>query len=533
MFDVLIKNGVVVDGTGAARFKGDIAIKEGKIADIAPRIDAEAAEVIDATGRVVTPGFIDYHSHSDGNFLYGTDSYNYLEQGVTTQITGHCGTGPVPYYTGSLDEAKRFLTPERWQEIREIVDNFRSFTDHVKTMQTGTNMAFYAAQGNLRGRVMDYRPGVPTPEEMKQMEELMDQAMQCGFLGFSTGLVYAPSVYAGTDELVNIARVAARYGGSYTSHIRGEGDTVVQSVEEAIEIGRRANIPVVISHLKVMGRQNEGTSAKLLEILEKANAEGLYVRADQYPFTAGSAPLVSQLPPKYLTEGIEALMRKLGDKALRERIRHSIYHETDEFESGFYHAGYDGCLIAEAALTPEHVGKTIAQLAEEQGVDGLDAACDLLMRNNGFVQGIYFSQNESDMKRIIAHPYIMAGSDWSDYSEHFDREKVAGGHPRGTGTMARRIEILRDNNLRTMEEVIHSMTGLPAEVSRLPGIGVLRTGARADINILDYDNVRCKADFIHPFRKNSGIETVLVGGRVAVRDGEATGVKNGVFLARP
>lgn len=532
MFDILIKNATVVDGTGAPRFTADIAVKDGLIADIAPNLTGEAKETIDACGKVVTPGFIDYHSHSDSAFIYGTDAYNYLEQGVTTQITGHCGSGPVPYYEGLLDDSKRFLPADEWQKVRDFCDDFKTFTDHVKTMQLGTNMAFYAAQGNIRGRVINYRADAPTDDEMKQMEALMAQAMECGFLGFTTGLVYAPSVYAGTEELVNIARVAARYGGSYTSHIRGEGNTVVQSVEEAIEIGRRTGIPVVISHLKVLGKKNEGLSEKVIEVIERANREGVYVRADQYPFTAGSAPLVSQIPPKYLTEGVAALMDKLTDSALRERIRYSVFNEYDEFESGFYQAGYEGCLIAESAMTPEHVGKTLAQLGEEWGCDGLDAACRLLRENNGFVQGIYFSQNESDMLRIISHPYVMGGSDWSDYAEHFARDKVAGGHPRGTGTFTRRIEILRDKNLRTMEEIIHSMTGLPAEVSRLPGIGVLKVGNRADLCILDYENVRCNADFTHPFKKNDGVEIVLVGGAVAVRNGEATGVKNGSFLHR-
>ena len=240
----------------------------------------------------------------------------------------------------------------------------------------------------------------------------------------------------------------------------------------------------------------------------------------------------AQLPPKYLTEGVAALMEKLADKDLRDKIRYSIFNEVDEFESGFYQAGYEGCLIAESAMTPEHVGKTIAQLAEEWNCDGLDAACELLRKNNGFVQGIYFSQNENDMKRIIAHPYVMGGSDWSDLSERMPRDKVAGGHPRGTGTFTRRIEVLRDNNLRTMEEIIHSVTGLPAEVSKLPGVGTLKVGARADVCVLDYDNVRCHADFTHPFKKNEGIDVVLVGGAVAVRDGDALGVKNGVFLQR-
>ncbi len=532
MFDILIKNGTVVDGTGKPRFTADIAVKDGVIAAIEPNITAEAQEVIDAQGKVVTPGFIDHHSHSDSSFIYGTDAYNYLEQGVTTQIGGQCGSGPVPYYDGLMDDSKDTTPPEKWQKIRDFCDDFKTFTDHVDTMELGTNMAFYAAQGNIRGRVMDFRDDKPTEEEMKRMEELMAQAMECGFLGFTTGLVYAPSVYAGTDELVRLAHVAAKYGGNYASHIRGEGSKVVQSVEEAIEIGRRAGIPVIISHLKVLGRHNEGMSKEVIEVIEKANAEGVFVRADQYPFPASAAPLSAQVPPKYLTEGIAALVAKLGDKAMRDKIRHSIFHEYDEFESSMYQAGSENCLISQSPKAPECVGKTLAQLAEEWGGDGVDALCEVLIRNDGHASGIYFSQNESDMRRIISHPYVVCGSDSGDYSQHFDREKVAGGHPRGIGTFTRRIEILRDGNLRTMEEIIRSMTGQTAEIAKLSGVGTLEVGKRADICVLDYENVRCNADFIHPFRKNDGVDVVLVGGKVAVRGGEATGVKNGVFLRR-
>lgn len=521
MYDLLIQNGTVVDGTGNARYRADVAVKDGRIARIAPKISEEAARVIDAAGRIVSPGFVDYHSHSDETVLTGAYGYNFLEQGVTTQICGQCGSTPAPYYEGVLDGLRLHYSEEEHRAMREACRTPRTFMEHAEKQTYATNMAFYAGHSALRASAVYFSDKVPDERELDIMRGHLREAMECGYLGYTSGLVYPPSEYGKTPELIELAKVAAAYGGSYASHIRNEGDRVLEAVAEAIEVGRKAGLPVIVSHLKVMGKHNEGTSEKILRMIEDANAEGIKVRADQYPYLAGSAPFVSKIPSKYHTDGIEKLIARMADKGFRETLRAEL--NADDVGAS---------LISGCPLTPQYVGMTVAQIAAQRGVDITDAACDLLYDNKGSVQGIYFTQNESDMLRILAHPYVMSGSDWSDYGDRVDSETVGGTHPRGTSTAVRRLELARDHGLRTLESVVHSMTGLPAEMSTLRDIGVLREGARADLCVFDYAAIRTASDYVHPHRRNEGIEYVVVGGAVAVEHGLANGERHGVVLKR-
>lgn len=532
LYDLLIKNGTIVDGTGKKRYRADTAVQDGKIARIAPNITEPAKRTLDAEGLIVSPGFIDYHSHSDNAVLLVPDSYNYLEQGVTTQITGQCGSGPAPVYEDAAYHGQYGLSEEIWQKLLAARADFKSFMDYVSGLSFGTNYAFYIPHGNVRGKVMYYSPEKPNETQMSAMKALVRQAMECGYLGMTSGLVYAPSVYADVNELAELCKVVAEYQGSYASHIRGEGDKVVSSVAEALEVGRKANVPVIVSHLKVLGLHNKGKSAVIIKMIEDANAEGRIVRADQYPFLAGSAPFIAQIPPKFLTEGKEALLERLKDADFRQVVENSIFQDTEEFQSSIYEAGYDGCFMVSADVTPQYVGKNIGEIARAEGKQPIDVACDILIANAGDVQGIYFSQNNEDMMNIIAQPFVMGGSDWSDYIVHRDAEQVSGGHPRSTGTMTRRLELLRDYGLLTLEDAVHSITGLPAETSGLDGIGILQEGMRADITVFDYAGIQCNADFTYPFRKNDGIRYVVVGGALAVENGLATGVKNGTVLKK-
>ncbi len=531
MYDLIIKNGLVIDGTGAPGFKADVAVKDGLIARIAPQLDGEAARVIDAAGLTVTPGFIDCHSHSDSVILLGTDGWNMLEQGITTQLAGHCGSGPVPAYPNLFEGVRQRFGEEKAAEMYRLCDTFASFMAAAEQLDLGTNIAFYASQGNIRGRVMGFRMGEPNDEELEQMKDLMEQAMEAGFLGFSTGLVYAPSIYAGTRELVELAKVAHRYGGNYTSHIRGEGLHVLDAMKEAIYIGEQSGIPVVISHLKVKGHQYEGASVEMLKLIDDSVAAGVTVWADQYPYTASAAPLISQIPPQFAEGGNDKLVERMKDPALRAQMERAVFEDYESFESNIYGAGYDGILIGSAHLTPQYVGKYISQIAEEEGKKPFDVICDMLIANNGVVSAIYFSQNDSDMLRIIRHPRVMAGCDASE-NEHVDRERVGGGHPRGLSTMVRRIELIRDNKLLPPEAVIRNLTGLAADVAHLDGVGYLKEGMHADICVIDYDHVKANSDYIHPYRKNEGVEYVLVSGQVALERGETTGVRAGRVLKR-
>lgn len=530
MYDLVIRNGLIVDGTGAPAFAGDVAVQDGRIAAVAPHIDEQGREEIDAHGKCVAPGFIDVHTHSDGRIFDDTvTGWNHLEAGTTTELVGQCGSQVVPWYEGLLERNSRDMNEA---EYREICSSFHNFMAYAQTRSLGTNIAVMAGQGNIRGKVMGLGAGLPDERQTAQMRDIMTEAMEAGCIGFSTGLVYTPSVFAGPDEITEIARAAHAKGGVYTSHIRGEGNSLVASIEEALDVGRKTGIPVNISHIKVIGKQNEGKSKDVIAIIEKAQAGGMRVTADLYPFTGGSAPLASQLPPKYLTEGIAESVKKLSDPALRKQILWSIMNEPDEFESNIYSAGFDGTLLCGCAATPQYVGKTLGQIGREEGRDPFDVCCDILMQNNGVAQGIYMSQNESDMLRFLAQPWVMSGSDWSDGSEPVDPETVAGSHPRGLSTMTRRLELIREHHIEGLESAVHRLTGMPADVYDLPQIGRLQPGKKADITIFEWDKVRAHADFIHPFRRNEGIDTVIVSGKVAVKDGRFTGSRCGKVLKK-
>ena len=532
MYDILIKNGQIVDGSGESAFYGDIGVKEGRIARIAPKIDEAASRVIDASGKQVTPGFIDTHSHSDSSVYRGSDCYNYLEQGVTTQVAGQCGSGLAPYY--SELKRKHRLTDEeeqRWAEVGRMPSTFMAEAEKVPM---GTNVAYFAGHSAIRGKVMGMSPDAPSEEQLREMQDYVRDAMEAGYLGMSTGLVYAPSVYCTTEELTALAKVMAPYKGMYVSHIRGEGNNLIPAVSEVIKIAEQAKVPAFVSHLKVMGARNKGASVEVLRMMEEATARGVEIYADQYPYTAGSAPLSSQIPPKFLVGGTDVWIEKIKQPEVRQQILYSIFNEVDEFESGIFHSGFDGALITSAKLTPEYVNKTLGEIARERGVEPIDAMCDLLIANEGVAQGVYFHISVPDLMNIMAHPLVFCGSDTSNYPDkRHDSESVGGGHPRSRGTMVRRLELVRDFRLRTMEESVRNLTWDSARALGLGNHGLLREGWDANITIMEYDKLHATADYVHPRRRNTGIHWVLVNGVVAVENGVSIpGVRAGKVIKR-
>jgi N-acyl-D-amino-acid deacylase len=311
----------------------------------------------------------------------------------------------------------------------------------------------------------------------------------------------------------------APYGGIYVTHLRGEGNNILPALREAIRIGEEAGVSTFISHLKVMGERNRGASVQLLREMDEAISRGLDLWADQYPYTAGSAPLYTQLPPKYLVGGLGVWLENIKKPEVRARLLHSIFNETEEFESGILHAGFDRTLVIAARQTPQYVNKTLGQIARERGVEPVDAMCDLLCANNGVVQCVYFYINVPDMFNIMAHPRVLCGSDTSNWAERFDPESIGGGHPRSAGTMVRRLELVRDFRLRTMEESIKNVTWDASRALKLGNHGQLREGWDANITVMEYDKLHASADYVHPRRRNTGIHWVLVNGVIAVENG--------------
>jgi N-acyl-D-amino-acid deacylase len=354
--------------------------------------------------------------------------------------------------------------------------------------------------------------------------------MKSGMFGYSSGLVYAPSVYSKTEELIALAKVVAEYHGIYASHIRGEGDHVMEAVDEAIRVGRESGADVMISHLKIMGEKNRGKAKEILEKLHRANEEGVRVSADQYPYDTGSAPLITQIPPKYLTKGIQEVLRIIANPDVRKQIEYSIFYEANEFESCLYFSGYEEAKIVIAPKTPQFVGYTLTQIAAKEHTTPIDAMMDILIANDGLVQGIYRCQDMKDVLTIMADKLVYAGCDWSAIRAHMDSEQVSGGHPRGNSTMIRRLELIRDGGLRTAENCIYSMTGGPARAVGLQGRGLIHVGYAADICVLDYPKVKAQSTFEHPFRKNLGLNYVFVNGEMAVQDGKCLGKLAGQTL---
>lgn len=527
MYDILIRNGTLLDGSGKQRYVADVAVKDGKIVAVGKDLPADAKEVIDASGRYVTPGFIDTHSHADKIVLFHNTSYNVLEQGITFQLMGQCGESAAPYSAGQMMALENSLSKEDFDRVKELTATPARFLEEAEKQTFGINMGFLLGHQALRAYVMGYTDTPPTEEQFQAMEKVVSDAMEAGYWGMSTGLVYIPSVYADTAELIRLSRIVAKHGGIYASHVRGEGDVVESSVREAITIGHESGAQVLISHLKVMGEHNKGKSVKLLEMIDAANGAGDNVSADQYPFEAGSAPLISQIPPKFLVGGNALALEKLKDPEMRRQMEYSIFNESAEFESNIYFAGYEGSLIAEAPYTPEHIGKTLTQLAQEQGKAPFDAYADLLIANKGDAQGIYLTQNMEDICRIMTHPRVFAGCDWAELPVIHQPEERGGGHPRCVATMVKRLQTIREYGLCSAEEAICSITGRPAQVLGIENRGLLKEGYAADICVIDYPNLRCHADYDHPFARNEGIDYVIVNGEIAVANGRITGKRAG------
>jgi len=467
-FDLIIKNGKIVDGTGEKEpFAADMGIIGGTIAKIGTIGDADAEKIIDAEGLFVTPGFIDFHSHGDSSLLFGSDAYNQLEQGITTEMCGQCGSSPVPYCTANeYGYDVKNISSEQLEYIRELWRDYRSVFAGLEKQGLGTNVGLVAAHGEIRKHVMGYSPEKPTAEQLGKMCEWVRQGMECGCFGLSTGLIYPPGVYGDTDEIIELAKVVAEYGGFYVSHIRGESFKLLSAVEECICVGETCGITSVISHHKVCNQKNAGLSAVTLKMIDEANARGTRVRADQYPFLACSTGLISSLPPSYATDGIKVLVERLNDPEFREKAKKALSIDSEEYENMFMAASPEGSLIVGAPKTKEYIGKTIAEVAILMGCDEIDAAIDLLILNRGVVDMAFFLICEEDMMRIIAHPCVMPGTDWM-HNEHQDREQVGGSHPRGTATFIRHLRIVRENNIMPVHKAIYRATGLPAETAGL------------------------------------------------------------------
>jgi N-acyl-D-amino-acid deacylase len=526
MLDVLIRGGAVIDGTGRPARRADVAIAGDRIEAIDLLPDAGAARVIDATGHVVAPGFVDMHSHADFVLPGLPTADSKVHQGFTLEVVGNCGASPAP------------LTPSRRQDV---IDNsaltlpalawdwttLRSYLDGLTRRGLSINVAPLVGHGTVRLLVMGPDDARPTTDQLRAMATEVRRAMDEGAVGLSTGLIYAPGVFADTDELVDLARAAGEAGGFYASHIRGEGDTLLPAIAEAIEVGRRARIPVEISHLKAAGRTNWPKMAQAIELIEAARAEGLDVTADMYPYVAGSTGLSALLPSWAHAGGREALLARLADPADRARIRAAL-----DGPGPAHDAGWDGIVISACPAQPDYEGQTLARIATGLGLPPGEAAIDVLRQAKGDAEMVLFMMSEENVALGLQRPWVMIGSDGEGRAA---QGPYATGkpHPRNYGTCPRVVgHYVRDRGLLSLPEAIRKMTSLPATKLGLRDRGRLEPGIAADVVVFDAATVADTATFTEPHRYPDGIHWVLVNGEPVIADGQHTGRRPGRVLAR-
>ena len=499
--DILIRNGKIMDGTGNGWYYGDVAVRDGKIVQVGKALDLPARKIIDATGLIVAPGFIDVHTHIEDDEAKQPTADNFIYDGVTTVITGNCGS--------SVADVGNYL---RW------IDSFR----------LSINVATLIGHNDVRRAVMGRANRTPSAEEMKRMESLVDKAMRDGAMGFSTGLIYIPGTYTHTPEIVDLAKVAARYHGIYATHMRDEGDSVIFAIEEALTVGREAQIPVEISHFKLSGQQNWGRSRQTVALVEAARRQGIEVTIDQYPYTASSTSISTLIPDEILADGQDSIRARLQRPAVRKYVIASMLKRLKARK--LKHFSY--AVVASHAADTSYNGKSIEQInllkgRRHKAEAEAETVIDLMI--NGGAGAVFHGMGEEDVKRIMQYPFNMFASDAS-----VRVWKSGMPHPRGYGTNARVLaKYVRDEKVITLEEAIRRMTSLPAQTFRLHDRGLIREGMAADIVVFSESDVQDLSTYEKPHAYSKGFYYVLVNGRLTLENGVHTGLRNGKAIYGP
>ncbi len=534
---ILIENGTVVDGSGSQPFQADVGIREGRIVSIGKTDSNDAIEVIDALGLTVCPGFIDMHSHSDASLPFDNRHESMIRQGVTTSVVGNCGFSLAPVNEDRIDmlmkELELFSPPGQ-----EIDITWRSFEEYLKVVtsnQMSSNIVPLVGFGTVRiagGPAYENRK--PTQTEIDEMKKYVAEAMESGAFGMSTGLIYAPQVYANTMEVVELTKSVADYNGLYFSHIRGEGATVVQAVQELISIvdqsGCRGG---QVGHHKVAGHLHWGKSIETLKLIDDANKCGLNIACDQYPYVRGMTSLDTVLPPWAHEGGFEKVLARLKNPEDIERIRHDIENGLEGWENMIDEAGWDGIYISSVKYDKwkSIEGKSLAEITNLKGYsDPFQVLIDLLIEEELEVVMTMESMGEEDIHRIMKGEYTMIGSDGWGVSP----TGILGygkPHPRLYGTFPRILgKYVREDGILKLEEAIWKMTGLPARMLELKNRGTLREGAWADLVVFDAKSIKDQATFLDPHQFPVGIHHVIVNGAVVVQENRQIGTLPGAVL---
>jgi N-acyl-D-amino-acid deacylase len=521
--DIRIDGAAIVDGTGSAPRTGSIGIRDGRL--VVPADEVSARRVIDAAGAVVSPGFIDLHSHADFSLPAHPGALAAISQGVTTLVTGNCGFSPFPCppaRSQDIQQATAFIDQGLdWERCETAA----GFVDYVDSTEPACNVALQVGLSTVRLAAIGFDRREATAAETEAMRDEVAAAFRSEAVGVSSGLVYAPGSYAPSHEVTRLVAAAAAHGGFYSTHIRNEGPSLLEAVEEAIGIASSAGVSLQLSHHKALGRANWGSVAESLARIDSAREAGVDVSADAYPYRAGSTGLTQILPARLLEGGVQQMQRLLDDPIQCERIRHEILavNAPREFDPA-------GILLAGVPAGPNKPfeGRYLADIAAELRSDPLDTALRLIAEEGAGITMVVFGMSEADVRRVLTHPAVAVASDgWT-------LDPAAGGvpHPRNYGTFTRVLgHYVRDEGVLTLPQAIHKMTGLPAQRLGWRRRGTLRDGAVADLVVLDPSTVADLATFSDPHRLSTGITHVFVNGRPVFENGEATGFRPGRVLA--
>jgi len=531
-FDVIIKGGTLYDGSGGKPVKADVGIKGDKVARIGDLSREKALTVIDATGMAVAPGFINMLSWATESLLVDPRSLGELKQGVTTQIFGE------GWSMGPLNDRMKKQMKDDQGDLKFDIEwtTLADYLQHLEKRGTSQNVASYIGATTIRTYVIGEEDKQPTPEQMEQMRELVRREMEAGALGIGSSIIYAPGFYAKTEELIELCKVAAKYKGKYISHMRSEGNRLVEAVEELIRISREANIPAEIYHLKAAGRENWSKMDRVLAMVDAARKSGLKITADMYTYPAGATGLEASLPPWALDGGYQQLFKRIQDPETRKKILAEMNTPTDKWENLRLAAGSDERILLVGfkndKLKPL-TGKTLAEVAKMRGTDPANTILDLMVEDQSRVGTVYFLMDEENIKKQIKMPWVSFGSD----AESAAPEGVflkSNPHPRAYGNFARLLgKYVRDEKVISLEEAVRRLSGLPAANLGLDRRGLLKNGYFADVVVFDPNTIADKATFDKPHQFAVGVRDVFVNGTQVLKNGEHTGKFSGRAIWGP
>ena len=522
MTDLLLTGGVVYDGQGSGPVRADVAVTGDRITGVGDLAGLAAGKTLDVTGLAVSPGFIDIHTHSDFSLLLNRPMRSSLAQGVTLEVVGNCGVS-----IGLMDTGDVFAQERRWAERGGMTVDWNRLSGYLKRVDDGglgCNVMTLAGHGTIRKAVLGFERRAPTALELGRMQAILGRAMEDGAVGFSTGLEYLPGGYADIDEQAALAQVAREAGGFYATHIRNEGDTLVESVQEAIDVAERAQVALQLSHHKAEGRQNWGKVAVTLPLMQAARSRGLDVLTDQYPYTAFMTGLSVILFPAWANDGTAAdTLARVRDPDTRARILQHINSANWD---------WNVLQVGVARNRRDAQGMKFTELGAREGKPPAEAALDLYSEEDGFVSAVHFAMSELDVEAVLRDPHTMIGSDGvaNDPASLLAEDKT---HPRSYGTFPRVLaRYVRDREVLSLAEAVRRMTGLPARRLGLQDRGTLAVGNKADITVFNANTVQDNATFDDPHRFPSGIVHVIVNGRMAQEGGVQTDVLSGHMLRR-